>query len=180
MVARTTTKTAAPKSNADLLMRIAELEGDNAALLRNSKPAKTAAKPVTPIEPVTANVDADEADAATWLQRMRQSADGFMASIEMPSWTRRIVSTLIGLTTTASVFYGSMALLDMLLAGVMVYTGAGFISFIVVFIGMFIAVMAAVTAGSKVYGFCMEFEFSAVRSRVSKFFAPKQRVAAAA
>lgn len=159
----TTTKSAAPKSAAP-----------------KSAAARTATKPVTPIEPVTANVDADEADAATWLQRMRQSADGFMASIEMPSWTRRIVSTLIGLTTTASVFYGSMALLDMLLAGVMVYTGAGFISFIVVFIGMFIAVMAAVTAGSKVYGFCMEFEFSAVRSRVSKFFAPKQRVAAPA
>lgn len=153
MVARTTTKTAAPKSAA----------------------RKTATKPITPIEPVTANVGGDEADAATWLQRMRQSADGFMASIEMPSWTRRIVSALIGLTTTASVFYGSMALLDMLLAGVTVYTGAGFVSFLVVFIGMFIAVVAAVTAGSKAYGFCMEFEFSNVKSRIANFFAPKAK-----
>lgn len=156
MVARTTTKTAAPKSAA----------------------RKTATKPITRVEPVTANVNADEADAATWVQRVRASVDGLMDSVQLPSWTRRIVSTLTALIATASVFYGVLSLLDMLLLAVVSYTGAGFVTFLVTFVGLFLGVIAAVTAGSKVYAFCMEFEFSNVRSRVASFFAPKQPIAA--
>lgn len=158
MVARTTTKTAAPKS-AD---------------------AKTATKPITRVEPITANVNADEADAATWVQRVRASVDGLMGSVQLPSWTRRIVSTLTALIATASVFYGMLSLLDMLLLAVVSYTGAGFITFLVTFIGLFLAVVAAVTAGSKVYAFAMEFEFSNVKSRIANFFSSKPAAPVAA
>lgn len=109
-------------------------------------------------------------DSASWLDKIQQSVDGFMKSVHMPSKTRFIVSTLLGLIACASTLYFSMQLVEMLVVGAMLYTGIGFISFVITFIGVFFALMTAVTAGSKVFDFAMSFEYSNVKSRVTKFF----------
>lgn len=138
----------------------------NAAAPKARKAKTVAAKPAP--EAVHA-ADVSE-DSASWLDKIQQSVDGFMKSVHMPPKTRFIVSTLLGLLACASTLYFSMQLVEMLVVGAMLYTGIGFISFVITFIGVFVALMSAVTAGSKVFDFAMSFEYSNVKSRVSKFF----------
>lgn len=111
-----------------------------------------------------------EPDAEGWMARIQQSVEGFMKSVHMPSKTRFIVSTLLGLLACASTLYFSMQLVEMLVIGAMLYTGIGFVSFVITFIGVFVALMGAVTAGSKVFDLAMSFEYSNVKERATKFF----------
>lgn len=111
-----------------------------------------------------------EPDAAGWMARIQSSVDGFLKSIHTPSWTRLLISGLLGIIATGATLYFSMQMVEIMVVGTMLYTGIGFVAFMVTFIGMFVALVSAVTAGSKVFDFCMEFEYSAVKSRVTKFF----------
>ena len=111
-----------------------------------------------------------EPDAEGWMARIQSSVDGFLKSIHTPSWTRLLVCGLLGLIASGATLYFTMQMVEVMVVGTMLYTGIGFVAFTVTFIGMCVALVSAVTAGSKVFDFCMEFEYSAVKSRVSKFF----------
>ena len=139
----------------------------NAAAPTKARKAKTvAAKPV----PEAVHAADVEPDTAGWMARIQSSVDGFLKSIHTPSWTRLLISGLLGIIATGATLYFSMQMVEIMVIGTMLYTGIGFVAFMVTFIGMFVALVSAVTAGSKVFDFCMEFEYSAVKSRVTKFF----------
>lgn len=138
----------------------------NAAAPKARK-AKTAAAAPQPEAVHAADV---EPDAEGWMARIQSSVDGFLKSIHTPSWTRLLISGLLGIIATGATLYFSMQMVEIMVIGTMLYTGIGFVAFMVTFIGMFVALVSAVTAGSKVFDFCMEFEYSAVKSRVTKFF----------
>lgn len=136
----------------------------NTAAPKARKAKTVAAKPAPEV------THAADVSAEGWMARIQQSVDGFMKSVHVPTKTRLIVSGLLGLLACASTLYFSMQLVEMLVIAAMLCTGIGFVSFVVTFIGVFMALMGAVTAGSAVFDFAMSFEYSAVKSRVSNFF----------
>lgn len=133
-------------------------------------PTKARKAKTTAEAPAPEVTHAADVEAASWLARIQQSVDGFMKSVNVPSRTRLIVSGLLGLIACASTLYFSMQLVEMLVIAAMLYTGIGFISFVVTFIGVFVAFMTATTIGSKVFDMAMSFEYSNVKSRVAGFF----------
>lgn len=102
--------------------------------------------------------------------KMMNSVNGYFASRGMPSWKRQITSFMLGLITYAGVFYVAMQLVDILALAAIMYTGVGFITFLTVFIGFVLALMAASTAGFAVYNAAMTFEYSNVSNRVKGWF----------
>lgn len=102
--------------------------------------------------------------------KMMDSVNGYFAARGMPSWKRQITSFMLGLITYAGVFYVAMQLVDILALAAIMYTGVGFITFLTVFIGFVLALMAASTAGFAVYNAAMTFEYSNVKSRVTGWF----------
>ena len=106
----------------------------------------------------------------TLFERMRESADAYFASIAVPSWTRRVASIVLGIVAYASTFYGVMQLVDVLCMGVIAYSGVGFLSFIVAFLGVLGAIMAGAWTGTKMYEFAMSFDAKRVKNSVTTFF----------
>ncbi len=136
-----------------------------------ARKAKTVVEPITPVQPVTADVSPP--DEATLLERVRSSVHDWTASIHAPSWMRLVASTLIGLATTSAVWWSGMQLVEMIMLATIGYTGVGFIAFTIAFIGVLLTLVSAVTAGSKVFDFCMSFEYSRVKARALGWFTPK-------
>jgi hypothetical protein len=143
-----------------------------------AKPAakKTIVKPAAPrartthVEVEDVEVVGPEDDVQSAYQRIRDAAESLFARLHRPSWTRTLINATIGLVSYASVWYGSMVLLDMLMLGVVAYTGLGFISFLVAFLGVVLSFMAAFKAGKLAYDLAAAFEFSSVKSRVTGWF----------
>lgn len=147
------------------------VHANNAAVLNKIRKARTVAAPVQPAQPVAADVS--EPDEATLYERARASVQQLFDSIEMPSWTRQVVSTVIAVTMSAITAYGCMSLLDMLLYAVMAYTTSQFILFVIAFVGMIMTMIATVSAGTKMFEVCIEFDVRRIKSRVSGWFASK-------
>ena len=114
-------------------------------------------------EPVVTHAD------HTPLDDLRAAWDKYTAWVQQPTWVRRVTSVALGLLTYGGVFYLSMQLVDVLVAGTMLYTGVGFISFMAAFLGICAALVAATTVGMYVYEFAMAFEASRVRDRFNAF-----------
>ena len=105
----------------------------------------------------------------TPLDRLRAAWDDYTAWLEQPTWARRVTSVALGLLTYGGVFYMGLQLVDVLVAGAMLYTGVGFISFMAAFLGLCAALVAATTVGVYVYEFAMAFDASRVRERFNSF-----------
>jgi hypothetical protein len=145
---------------------------------RFAQPAakKTVASKTKRITPTT-KVELPEPPAATpdeevqsaWRQ-VEEALSGLMAKIKRPSWVRELVNVSIGLITYAAAFYGCMQLVDLVCMAAITYTGVGFISFMVAFLGVFAAFMAAFSLGKFAYNVAAAFEYKAVKSRVASMF----------
>lgn len=127
--------------------------------------AKTVVEPITPIEPITANVA--QPSAETLFVRMRAAADDYFDAMAMPSWTRRVVSVVLGLVAYGGVFYGCMQVVEVMCLAAITYSGVGFISFMIAFLGVMASFIAATTVGVKVYELAMAFDYINVKSRVT-------------
>lgn len=114
-------------------------------------------------EPIVTHAD------HTPLDDLRAAWDKYTAWVQQPTWARRLTSVALGLLTYGGVFYLSMQLVDVFVAGTMLYTGVGFISFMAAFLGICAALVAATTAGMYVYELAMAFEASRVRDRFNAF-----------
>lgn len=130
--------------------------------IRASKPKATVVEPVA--EPVA------EASEETLFERMRASADAYFAKIGKPTWVRQLVSIGLGLITYGTVFYACMGLVDALCMAAIAYSGIGFISFMVAFLGILASLLVASTAGKFVYDTAMAFEWSQVKARCVGWF----------
>jgi hypothetical protein len=127
--------------------------------------ASSTAKPEQP-QPQAAKVEETE----SLYDRAHAAMEDLLGSISMPSWTRRLASTLLSVTMSAVVAYGCLSLVDALVLATAAYTGSQFLTFCVMFIGVVLTMMAAMTAATKVFEVAMEFEYSAVKTRVSNWF----------
>jgi hypothetical protein len=140
----------------------------NAEVMRKVRAAPKAKPVVT--EPVAQPTHAAQLpDEQTLLDKLRLAWDEYSSVINQPTWVRRITSVALGLLTYGGVFYLSIQLVDMLVAGAMLYSGVGFISFMAAFLGICAALVAATTLGVYVYEFAMAFEASRVRDRFNSW-----------
>lgn len=137
---------------------------------------KTVVKPAKVITPTT-KVELPEPEPTTAEQEVhsawRQVEDavrGLAAKIKRPSWVRELVSVTLGLVTYAAVVYGAMQLVDIVVLAAVTYTGVGFISFLITFLGVLAAFMAAFTLGKLAYSVAAKFEFSSVKQRALSMF----------
>jgi hypothetical protein len=137
------------------------------AVKADAKPRAQRVKPTVVDEVIEPQ---PQASSESYFERMRAAADDYFASINAPSWTRRVVSITLGLIGYGTVFYGLMQLVDVLCFAAIAYTGVGFISFMVAFLGVLASVIAACTAGKWVYDQAMVFEYSNFKARVTSFF----------
>lgn len=153
------------------MARTSNTASHNAAVLARINGAKakstSTAKPETP-QPQAAHIEEETAESL--YASAREYMERAFGKLSLPSWTRRIVSTIIGITMSAVVSYGCLSLLDMLVFATAVYTGSQFLTFVVLFLGFVLTMMATMTAASKVYEACMQFEYSNVKARVSGWF----------
>ncbi len=120
-------------------------------------------------EPVAQPTHAAQITEQSILDRLRATFDEYVEFKGLPSWTRRITSVALGLLTYGGVFYLSIQLVDMFVAGAMLYSGVGFISFMAAFLGICAALVAATTVGMYVYEFAMAFEASRARERFTSW-----------
>lgn len=142
-----------------------------------AKPAATEAETITPVEPID-NAAEDQTIHSAY-QQVRDAFDTMWSKLRRPSWMRQLINVTIGLVTYASVWYGAMCLLDMLMAGVVMYTGVGFIAFLVAFLGVLASLMAAVKVGKLAYDLASEFDYARVKSRVVGWFTFERKPSAA-
>lgn len=137
---------------------------------------KTIVKPIKRITPTTkvelpdAEQPNDEDVVHSAYAKINAAFDELWTRIKRPSWVRELVNVTIGLVTYASVIYGCMQLLDIVVMAAIAYTGVGFISFMVTFLGMLAAFMLAFKAGTVAYNMAAAFEFKAVKQRVTGWF----------
>ena len=137
----------------------------------NAKPAKTVVDPITPVTPLAADVQPETTES--FLSRMHASIQAHLGKLGVPSWTRRIVAAVMGLTAYAGIVYMALPLIDALVMAVIAYTGMGFLAFLSVFLGFFATLMLATTVGVKVNDIALTFEYSRVKARVLGWFTPK-------
>lgn len=138
---------------------------------------KTIVKPAKRITPTT-KVELPEPNADTSVEdevlsayaKINAAFNDLWSKVKRPSWVRELVNITVGLVTYASVIYGCMQLLDIVVMAAIAYTGVGFISFMVTFLGMLAAFMLAFKAGTVAYNVAAAFEFSAVKQRVTGWF----------
>ena len=128
----------------------------------------TATKPVETIK-VEPTAAADVTETSVY-ERMRAAVNDYLSSANAPSWTRKLVSTVLGLIASAGVFYMSMGVVDAICVAAISYTGVGFLAFLTAFLGIFAALMLSVSTGSKVFDFCIDFDYPRVKARIVKFF----------
>ncbi len=119
--------------------------------------------------------DVDEQDAATLFQRMREAADRYWAALKQPTWKRRIFAMLAGIVTFSAVYYYGMQLLEMLAVAMLMFSGPGFLAFLVIFIGMLAIIVTGVTLGNWVTAKVMVFEYSNAKKTVTGFFGNLKR-----
>ena len=141
-----------------------------AAAAKTASRAKAKAQPevITPVEPID-NATEDQTIHSAY-QQVRDAFDTMWSKLRRPSWMRQLINITIGLVTYASVWYGAMCLLDMLMAGVVMYTGVGFVAFLIAFLGVLASLMAAVKVGKLAYDLASEFDYQNVRARVVGWF----------
>lgn len=139
---------------------------------------KTIVKPAKRITPTT-KVELPEADVPdtsaedevlSAYAKINAAFNELWSKVKRPSWVRELVNITVGLVTYASVIYGCMQLLDIVVMAAIAYTGVGFISFMVTFLGMLAAFMLAFKAGTVAYNMAAAFEFKAVKQRVTGWF----------
>lgn len=148
-------------------MTVAQSNADALRKLRATpKASKVKAEPIQAAPTVETP---NEVSQDTLFERMRAAAEDYFASINQPTWTRRLTSFALGMLTYGGVFYLSMQLVDMLVAATMLYSGVGFISFMAAFLGIIAALIAATTVGVYMYEFAMAFEASRVRDRFNSW-----------
>lgn len=135
-------------------------------IVRAAKPAK----PTTKVEVPEAPTEAEADDTLTAWAKVQAAIDNMLGTINKPSWMRQMANYAIGLVVYASTFYGCMALVDMLVMGLIAYTGVGFISFLVSFFAIFASFMAAFKVGKVAYQLAAEFDYDRVKSRVRGWF----------
>lgn len=102
--------------------------------------------------------------------KLNAQVHAFAATVGAPSWRRVALSWVLSLTVYGAVFYGAMQLVDMACFAVVAYTGLGFISFMIAFIGILVAMVAATTAAGYVFRGVMAFDYTNVKARVSGWF----------
>ncbi len=143
----------------------------------DTKPAakKTIAKPkvITPttkVELPQAEQPSVEDEVLSAYAQVEAALDTLWSKMRRPSWVRNLVNITIGLLVYASTFYGCMALVDVVVAGAMVYTGVGFISFLIAFFAVFAAFMASYKVGMLAYRFAESFDYGNVKARVRGWF----------
>ncbi len=148
---------------------------------RTAAAAKTVTKPTRAkgrVEEPVIEVVGPEDDIHSAYAQIEEAARRLFDRIRKPSWMRELVNITLGLTVYASVFYGCMALVDMLVIGVIAYTGVGFISFMVSFFAILLTFMAAFKVGKAAYDFAAAFDFDNVKRRVASWLPFKRSVAA--
>lgn len=139
--------------------------------VKPGKRAKTVVDPITPVTPLAADVAPETTEG--FLARMHASIQAHLGKLGVPTWTRRIVSAVLGLTAYAGIVYMALPLIDALVMAVIAYTGMGFLAFLTVFLGFFATLMLATTVGVKVNDLALTFEYSRVKQRVLGWFTPK-------
>lgn len=128
------------------------------------------AKDVTPtIEVELPEPKADDEVLSAWAQ-VQAAIDNMLGKLQRPSWVRTIVNYAVGMVAYASTFYGCMALIEPLMAGVMFYTGPGFLAFLISFFAIFAAFMASFKVGKIAYEFAASFDYGSVKGRVTGWF----------
>lgn len=132
---------------------------------------------ITPVEPIDAAAD-DEA-IHTAYQQVRDAVSGMWAKLQRPSWVRTLVNMTIGIAVYASAWYGCMTLVDMLMLGVIGYTGVGFISFLIAFFAVLLSFMAAYKLGKVAHDLAAAFDYDSVKSRVRGWLSFGSKPAAA-
>lgn len=141
-----------------------------------TKPVKkTIAKPeaITPttkVELPQAEQPSDDSEILSAYAQVEASLNTLWSKMRKPSWVRNLVNITIGLLVYASTFYGCMALVDVVVAGAMVYTGVGFISFLIAFFAVFATFMASCKLGRLAYDFAESFDYGNVKARVRGWF----------
>lgn len=139
--------------------------------VKGKRGAKTVVDPITPVTPLAADVQPETTES--FLNRMHASIQAHLSKLGVPSWTRRIVAAVMGLTAYAGIVYMALPLIDALVMAVIAYTGMGFLAFLSVFLGFFATLMLATTVGVKVNDIALTFEYSRVKARVLGWFTPK-------
>ena len=94
---------------------------------------------------------------------------------QLPSSTRVFCATVGGLLAYAGSYYFAMAAVDVIVTAAMVYTGPGFIAFMIAFIGCVIAIVGAARLGFKVGMFILDADWSEIKGAGSDVYAATQR-----
>lgn len=131
----------------------------------STKAAKAAAKAVQP------HLESPKTAFEEFADSMKAARERYFAAIKAPTWKRQVVSFLLGVVAYAATFYYGMALLDMLALAVLSFSGPGFLSFLTVFVGITVLMIAGVSAGKAVYNAAMSFDYANAKSSVVGFFA---------
>ena len=87
----------------------------------------------------------------------------------VPSGRRLIVSALLGVITYATTWYVGLQLTGALVAAAALLTTSQFLIYMVTFIAMFTAFVAAWWLGSKVFDLAAEFDISKLTARVTSY-----------
>lgn len=103
-------------------------------------------------------------------EKVRFYADRYWQALKQPTWKRRIFAMLSGLVTFSAVYFYGMQLIELLAVAMLAFSGPGFLTFTILFIGIFLVFMGAVTAGNYVTKAVMAFDYANVKSRIGRFF----------
>ena len=162
------TKQAATIKNIAAAQEAAKAEV-KAKLRAQRKPVAKAVAEETKVEPITE----DKAHSA--YRRVVEAADEYFKFTGIMSWKRQLISFTLGLLGYGATFYFLMQCVEVLVTAVMLYTGIGFISFMVAFLGICLTFMAAWWMGTKVYQLAANFDAATVRQRVAGWFTFKPK-----
>jgi hypothetical protein len=162
------------------MARSTSTAANNAAVLAKINGYKPRGKATATEQPKPEQAQAaDVSEDESVFERARAAMDALFDTIAMPSWTRRLVSTVLSITMSAVVAYGCLSLVDVLILATALYTGSNFLCFIVMFLGIVLTMMASVTVASKAFEVCMQFEYSNAKASVKSWFNGFRKPAAA-
>lgn len=132
-----------------------------------AKPRKARAQ--RPIE-VADEVVEPATETHSAYDRVRQAADEYFKSEGLVDWKRELINMTLGLIGYGATLYYAVQFVNILTFAAVMYTGVGFISFMVMFLTLMMSFFAAYTVGMFTYRVAAAFDVSKVSARVASFF----------
>ena len=120
------------------------------------QPRSKVAQPTASEQPI--NVDAQR----VYAERVAQAQDEYLHTFGTPSHTRMIVASVTQLAVFSLSIYWGMQAVGWVMAAAMLFTGSGFIAFVIALLGAFLTIRAAWRTGFGAAMVVTNFSFANV------------------